>query len=459
MPRSVMGTTIVALATPTGVGGIAVIRVSGATALKVAMKITGKPIQSFKPRLAIHCPLLNKDQVEIDTGIVTYFKGPNSYTGEDVIEISCHGGYVLPGRIINSCMKAGCAPAAPGEFTKRAFLNGKIDLSQAEAVAEIISSKSELSQNISYKYLSGKFSNLINNMKDNLLSVISLIEAELDFSTDEISTTPNKTKIRMVDKVIEKGNALISTYSTGRLLKEGALVAITGNPNVGKSSLLNAIISEDRVIVTDVPGTTRDAIEVFYKINGLPVRFVDTAGIRDSDDEIEIRGVEISREFINRSDLVLWVFDVGFSLEEIENHISDPFFDAPFIPVLNKIDLLEPQDDYSDRSTNSLPHIHNTSALKGMGIKELTNEVYNKLISDTLITEPEMLLTNSRHRDAIEKCVEAISETRVLLIENIESDLIASRLRDGLFELDKILGITTADDILENIFSNFCVGK
>ena len=459
MPRSVMSSTIVALATPTGVGGIAVIRVSGATALKVAMKITGKPIQSFKPRLAIYCPLLNKDQVEIDTGIVTYFKGPNSYTGEDVIEISCHGGYVLPGRIINSCMKAGCVPAAPGEFTKRAFLNGKIDLSQAEAVAEIISSKSKLSQDISYKYLSGKFSKLINNMKDSLLSIISLIEAELDFSTDEISTTPNKTKIRMVDKVIEKGNALISTYSTGRLLKEGAIVTITGNPNVGKSSLLNAIISEDRVIVTDVPGTTRDAIEVFYKINGLPVRFVDTAGIRDSDDKIEIRGVEISREFINRSDLVLWVFDIGFSLEEIEKQISDPFFNAPFIPVLNKTDLLEPRNDYSDCSTNSLPHIYNTSALKGMGIKELINEVYNTLISDTLITEPEMLLTNSRHRDAIEKCLEAISETKVLLIENIESDLIASRLRDGLFELDKILGITTADDILENIFSNFCVGK
>lgn len=456
--RRIEPTTIVALSTPAGVGGIAVVRLTGPLSKQVAIRLTGLSPQRFKPRYSVFARLRDDQAEEIDHGIVTFFKAPHSYTGEDVLEVSSHGGAVIPARIIDACLASGCVPAQPGEFTRRAFLNGKMDLSQAEAVADVISASTALSQKVSHRILSGRFSELIHRMKQDLFQAVSLIEAELDFG-EEVPDTPAHRMSGLIDQVLSTTGALLDTYSTGRLLKEGAIVSIIGHPNVGKSSLLNALISEDRVIVTDQPGTTRDAVEVTYQIDGLPLRFVDTAGLRETADPVETRGIEFSHKFIHRSDLVLWVFEGTQTPENVRRTTANPFFQAPYIVVINKADLLSPRQRNGwnhhrfGRQTSLI-----VSALKNTGIDQLVDRVRSALFASGT-TDHEVILTNVRHKDALVRCASNLNQARDLLLQNRERDLVAFELREALTHLDTILGITTADDILNNIFATFCIGK
>ncbi|MEE9167819.1 MAG: tRNA uridine-5-carboxymethylaminomethyl(34) synthesis GTPase MnmE [Candidatus Neomarinimicrobiota bacterium] len=449
--------TIVALATPLGISGLAVIRISGQKSLNVAHQMAGLPKERFQPRYSLFCSLRNRDGQEIDHGLITFFKGPQSYTGEDVVEISCHGGTVIPQRIVETCLQFGCHPAGPGEFTRRAFLNGKMDLSQAEAVSDVIAAKTALGQKVSYRILSGKFSSLIHALKEELLHGVVLVEGELDFAADEVPPSTQKDKERVLSSVIETGKALLETYQTGRLLTHGAIVSIIGKPNVGKSTLLNALIAEERVIVSDAPGTTRDAVEVLYQIQGFPISFIDTAGLGRSHNPAEKRGIEFSREYIRKSDLVLWVFDSSDHNESWSRAVKHPFFEAPFLTVLNKADLLEGIFPASGPDGGDATPLF-VSALKGQGLDQLTQRIFRTLVSSDPSDE-EVLLTNARHKEALEACMDCVASANARLAEGREAEIVAFELREALSHLDRILGVTTAQDILDNIFSTFCVGK
>ncbi|MFQ6616643.1 MAG: tRNA uridine-5-carboxymethylaminomethyl(34) synthesis GTPase MnmE [Fidelibacterota bacterium] len=457
MPRA-DSATIVALSTPPGVGGIAVVRLTGSLSREVAAGLTGLDPKSFRPRFARFAPVRDPEGEEIDRAIVTFYQQPHSYTGEDVLEISVHGGMVIPARIIDACLALGCVPAEPGEFTRRAFLNGKMDLSQAEAVADVIAARTALSQKVSHRILTGRFSELIHTMKQDLFRAVSLMEAELDFG-DDVPETPSSRIAEMVNPIQSTGQALLDTYSTGRLLKEGAIVSIIGRPNVGKSSLLNALLSEERVIVTDQPGTTRDAVEVSYQIDGLPLRFVDTAGITDTADPVETRGIEFSHKFIHRSDLVLWVFEATDTPEGVYETASVPFFRAPHLTIINKADLLTPhqRNRWSAPLNGDLPPL-TVSALEKSGIDVLVDRIRATLFASGR-PDHELILTNARHKAALDGCTSNLQRAIDLLQQDRERDLVAFELREALGHLDAILGITTADDILNNIFATFCIGK
>ena len=449
--------TIVALATPSGVGGIAVIRISGPRALDVAASVSQKAPADFKPRHAVFTPLFDARGVEIDQVVVTYFSSPNSYTGEHVIEISSHGGYVVPQRILKVCFSLGCEPAMPGEFTKRAFLNGKMDLSQAEAVADLICAKTDIGRATSYKIMSGQFTNLINGLRQQLIDFLSVIEAELDFEPTEVPALSAKERLKCLEGVHGTVSGLLSTYETGRRIIHGAIVVIIGSPNVGKSSLLNAILSEERVIVSTTPGTTRDAVEVQYQINGLPVQIIDTAGIHETEDTIEARGLSIARSFMDKADLLLWVHDNTTPAPDFSFNLQTSPYGHTFIPVINKVDLISPQQKrlYIKSSSHMSPLF--VSALTGAGIAELVDAVGNLLAPAS--TDSEILLTNARHYECLSRCSESLHLASAGLNDGTPLDALALHVRTSLSSLNSILGVTSSDDIINNIFSTFCVGK
>tara|TARA_B100000315_G_scaffold260754_1_gene324862 strand:- start:18737 stop:20116 length:1380 start_codon:yes stop_codon:yes gene_type:complete len=452
--------TIVALSTPVGLGGIAVIRISGPACLNVLKQISHKNSDSFDDHVAVYTPFYSKDGIEIDRGIALYFKAPHSYTGEDVVELSTHGGFHVPKTIIETCLSIGCEPAGPGEFTKRAFLNGKLDLSQAEAVADVIMSKTVLSHKMNYRMLRGNYSQLIKKFKKKLFGLITLIEAELDFSDEEITSFDDNHKLGVINDLSKYCERLLSTFKTGRILNEGGKITIIGETNVGKSSLLNSVLLEDRIIVTDVPGTTRDSVEVSYTIDNIPVRFFDTAGLRETGDIIESSGIKKSKENARDSDLVLWVFDVSASdLKDIIKIIKKPFFSCDFIVVLNKADLVYQSElDKFHVGLNGMANVI-TSAKSGRGIELLLKEIKASLINNDLLSDDSVIMTNPRHKKALLLTLESLYTARKIITSKDSSDVLASVLREALWHLDFILGITTADDILNNIFSKFCIGK
>lgn len=331
---SFSASTVAALATPPGVGGISVIRISGPRSLAIATAISQKREAAFKPRYATSTPLFNQQGDEIDEGIITYFPAPHSYTGEHVVEISSHGGWVVPKTVLTACFSFGCERAAPGEFTKRAFMNGKMDLSQAEAVADLISAKTEIARATSYKIMSGRFTSLVEMLRQQLIDLLSVVEAELDFESTEVPELPPKERVHCLNSVLDTVNSLLETYKTGRRIMHGALVVIVGHPNVGKSSLLNAILSEERVIVSETPGTTRDAVEVQYQIDGMPVQIIDTVGERDTKSIIEARGHSIAQSFISKADLLLWVSDNTTSPRTFSQSLQSPLTSARLFLLL-----------------------------------------------------------------------------------------------------------------------------
>ena len=456
MSSNVGGPTVVAQATPPGISALAIVRLTGSKSLDIASLLSKKPFSSFKPGHTLLTYLYNSSGQPLDQVVITYYKAPNSYTGEDVVDISCHGGVSVPKSIITASIACGAVPAPPGEFTKRAFINGKLDLSQAEAVADIIRAKTERSQRVGVAALVGLLSNEITSLRDTLVSIIGKMEVELDFIDHESSLAR---PVEWTNKlVLLRGalSSLLNTFSGGRVFRDGAQVVITGNPNVGKSSLLNALVKEERVIVSGKPGTTTDAVDVHYDMCGVPVSFVDTAGIRKPNNSIESAGIDIAKNYLASASLVLWVWSVDSLPNNINSILSNPIFSAPFLVVINKSDLMHKNIPIELSSNNTYKHVL-VSVKSGHNVSTLLSSIKESLTKDFSTDQP--LLTNKRHEVSIGSSINSLDCALSAAKDGEPIELLLSDLRVALSHLDTILGITTPDHIINSVFDQFCVGK
>lgn len=435
--------TITAVATPHGTGGVGVIRISGEKAFDIIEKIFTNP--HFEPRKFNHGWIVDND-VQIDEVIVLPFFAPNSYTGENVMEIQCHGGINVVNNILKLVLKNGARMAEKGEFTKRAFLNKRMDLSQAEAVADIIHSKTSDFAKASVKNLSGVLKIKINEIRNNIFEVLSKITAGIDFPED-VKEPEYSYLIENFEKIISDINSVLSGAKTSNIFRQGASVAIIGKPNVGKSSLFNALLSLDRAIVTDIAGTTRDVIKETLDL-GIPVTLVDTAGIRETEENVvEKIGIEYSKQSIDEADLILFVYNAQEGLKPEDKEVLELLKDKNYILVANKSDLSK------DQSQNAL----NISALTGKGVNEL-KELLKQKICDI---EPENLefVTNTRQQECLSKAKRSIEQALLAAQINELQDLISIDVKSALLALDELTGELITDDILNNIFDHFCIGK
>lgn len=456
--------TIAAIATPIGIGGISVIRISGNRSFEIVELLLHEDVKLRDlPSHTIHYKKIfeaNSDKI-IDSALVSLFRNPHSYTGDDVIEISSHGGYYVSKKILEELFHAGARPAQPGEFTLRAFLNGKLDLSQAEAVADIIHSKSEKSHKASVEQLEGRLSQYVNELRSELLNLCSLLELELDFSQEGIELAKKEESIKRVEQIESKIYSMIKSYATGKLAREGVKVALAGRPNVGKSSLLNLLLGEERAIVSEIPGTTRDTIEESIMLDGLEFVFTDTAGLRDSIDIIEKEGIRRTIQNLQKADVVLFLVDssVPLSNEDVEmyNEISSLLKeDVHSLFVINKIDFRH--NSFSIQKLSQRDHVE-ISCKTYQGISELKKMLVKKAIPHHDSQATSVVVTNIRHKEALMKTLQSLQAARESLVSDLSSDFVAVDLRDALNYLGEIIGITTPDDILNNIFSKFCIGK
>lgn len=445
--------TIVAPATPYGIGGIAVVRLSGSQSLLIVNKLINNNRLGLKPRYATLVNIQDEDGVVIDESVVTFFKAPNSYTGEDSIEISCHGSPVVVDKIISTCCHFGARIAEPGEFTKRAFINGKMDLVQAEAVASLIHSQSEESSRLNLRLLHGELSKKLNAFQQSLIGAISKVEFELDISEDELQPDLNNQVSSLVKKQIKQIQALLSSYKQARLLNRGALVVIAGPPNVGKSTLLNTLSETDRAITSHLPGTTRDAIDVPLILDGVPINLVDTAGIRQTSEGIEREGVNRTFNYLKKAALIILVHDP----ELIETLYGDYPHGVPVLEIMNKVDLLTKTELESTQRTHSNRLF--LSAKTGFNVELLKQQIKASLgISSSL--SDNITITTSRQQRTLKHCFDKLNATAELLNSpRCAYELVSIELREALDAIGAILGQTTPDDILNNIFNQFCVGK
>lgn len=452
--------TITAIATPIGIGGISVIRISGDKAFAIADAVFqgAKPVNECHSHTVHYGAIVDSVSREtIDTVLLSLFRNPHSYTGEDVVEISSHGGYYVAQRILTALYHLGARPAQPGEFTLRSFLNGKIDLTQAEAVADIIHSKSEKSHKSSMELLSGKLSSLIHRLREDLLNICSLLELELDFSQEGIELTDKKNVIGRLEKIELTIHQLLSSYNEGRIVREGIRVALIGKPNAGKSSLLNVLLQEERAIVSHIAGTTRDTIEESIMLEGIEFVFQDTAGLRSSTDSLEIEGIKRTSKIIEASDIILLLVDcsVNPGPEDITfiKSITEQNTGKSIIPVLNKIDLKG--FDYASILLDAV----RISCVSHDGIDLLKKKLISVSIPQHDSSASSITITNVRHRDALENALTSINSAKTTIINGLGGDFASVDLRGALNYLGEIIGLTTPDDILNNIFSSFCIGK
>jgi len=448
--------TIAAISTPTGYGGIGIVRLSGKAAIEIADKI----FQSPKKKSLKHSPtnrilyghIVNPSSKEvIDEVLVSVMKAPYTYTKEDVIEINCHGGHVPLRRVLELVLKNGARLAQPGEFTQRAFLNGRIDLAQAEAVLDVINAMTEQSQKAAVEQLTGGLSGKIKMIQEKLLELTAFIEAYIDFPEEDIepmSLKDIKGKAFEIQQSLEK---LIDSSQYGLILREGLKTAIIGRPNVGKSSLLNALLEEDRAIVTEVPGTTRDVIEEYLNIKGLPVKVMDTAGIRKVEDIAEREGVRRSLKAMEEADLILIVLDGSEGLHDTDRELMEQSNSEKTILVINKTDL--PKKINLDLQKQLIE----VSALKGTGLDELKEKMAEAALKGKSISAN--IVTNIRHVNALRKALASIDSFIDEITKGAYPEFLSVELRDALDAIGEILGVTTSDDILNRIFSNFCIGK
>lgn len=460
--------TIAAISTAPGVGGIAVIRISGNQSIEIVSSIfkankKDVEIKTASAYQAIYGTIYECEE-EIDKVVVSLFRAPHSFTGEDVVEISCHGSIYIQQRILSLLINKGCRLATAGEFTQRAFFNGKMDLSQAEAVADLINSQTKAAHSVALNQMKGTFSNKLSLLREKLLHLVSLLELELDFGDhEELEFADRKELIQISNELHNEIKKLTSSFSTGNAIKNGIPVSIIGNTNVGKSTLLNHLIGEEKAIVSDIPGTTRDIIEDVVNINGISFRFIDTAGIRSTSDTIEKIGIERSYNAINHSQIVIWVIDgSNYEIGKI-NDIKQYLLESGkiIITVINKIDIATQQqlDTIKLHLSDTLNNILLISAKKEQYIEELTNLLYEKAgISEDI--NNDIIVNNVRHYEALQHSLESIERIIEGLNNNIPSDFIAQDARETIHYLSEITGgeITTPE-VLSNIFSKFCIGK
>jgi tRNA modification GTPase len=459
--------TIVALATPSGAGAIAIIRLSGTDAITLATEVfqsvSGKDITKQKTH-TIHLGHIVDNGKTYDQVLLSIFKGPNSYTGENVVEISCHGSTFIQQQIIQLLLRKGATMAKAGEFTLRAFLNGKLDLSQAEAVADLIASDNEASHQIAMQQMRGGFSNEIAKLREELLNFASLIELELDFAEEDVEFADRTAFHQLLERIEFVLKRLIDSFAVGNVIKNGIPVAIVGEPNVGKSTLLNALLNEERAIVSDIAGTTRDTIEDELVIEGIGFRFIDTAGIRETKDVVESIGIQKTFEKIEQAQVVLfildgrWMMEAG-SLEAVKiefEKIKNKFPLKPVVVIANKADLLSAEQKNNIQAT--IDNILFLSAKQKTGIDELKNTLLS-FVNTGALRNNETIVTNTRHYDSLLKALEEIQKVKWGLDAGISSDLMAIDIRSALHYFGEITGEVTNDELLGNIFANFCIGK
>ena len=395
----------------------------------------------------------------IDEVLVSYFKAPKSYTTENMCEINSHGGNIVLKKILELCLKNGAELAEPGEFTKRAFLNGRIDLLQAESVIDIINAKSDKELKTGVKQLEGFLSNEIAKIKQEILDVMVNIEVAIDYPEYDVDEVTNKQISDMLDSVEKKLKRLESSFDNGKIIKEGIKTAIVGKPNAGKSSLLNAILKEDRAIVTEIEGTTRDTIEEFVTINGIPLKLVDTAGIRKAKDEVEKIGIYKSREIAKEADLIIAIFDSSKDLTDEDIEILNLIKGKKVIILLNKIDLNSKIDENDSRLLDVSRDIIKVSALNNLGIDKLYEKITDLFNLDQINLDNEVLITNLRQKNLITKAIEHIQETKNTMSNNMPLDIVAISIKEILEDLGSITGDEVSEDIIDEIFSKFCLGK
>jgi len=495
--------TIIALATPSGIGAIGVIRLSGADAISLVNEVFGGKDLSIQHTHTIHFGTIKDGKQVLDEVLVSIFIGPRSYTRENVVEISTHGSAFIIESIIKLLIRKGARPANPGEFTLRAFLNGQLDLSQAEAVADLIASNSQASHQIAMQQMRGGFSSELQHLRDQLIHFASMIELELDFGEEDVEFANRddlKGLIYQIQRILHR---LIQSFEQGNVMKNGVPVVIAGKPNVGKSTLLNALLNEERAIVSEIAGTTRDTVEDHMIIGGINFRFIDTAGIRDTADIIEAKGVQRTHEKISQAKLIIYLIDPEQDVKEIEEQLKYlNELNIPFLTVLNKQDLVSPE--FEDRlsvigyqlsgsknsnsspdnrqqptdnnslsvqpsnqqpttnqlttnqlTTNQLTFI---SAKNKTGIEELKSEILRKVNLHSINTD-DVLVSNIRHLKALQKTEESLNRVLQNIDQPITSDFLASDIKQALYYLGEITGQVTTDDLLETIFSKFCIGK
>ncbi|MCF6279056.1 MAG: tRNA uridine-5-carboxymethylaminomethyl(34) synthesis GTPase MnmE [Flavobacteriaceae bacterium] len=458
--------TIIALATPSGIGAIAVIRLSGKDAIKLVAnhfqsKYGSKDLTNVKSHTIHLGSIVDKNRV-IDEVLVSIFKNPNSYTGENVVEINCHGSIYIQQEIIQLFLRNGCRTATNGEYTLRAFTNGKLDLTQAEAVADLIASDSKASHQIALQQMRGGFSSEIEKLRQELLNFASLVELELDFSEEDVEFADRTEFKRLVDKLSVILKKLIDSFAIGNVFKNGIPVAIIGEPNVGKSTLLNALLNEEKAIVSDIAGTTRDAIEDEISIDGVTFRFIDTAGIRDTKDVIENIGIKKTYSTIEKAQLVLSLIDaVKMKREKLKvkteiDRLQEKYKDKKILVILNKTDLLSDVEIQSLKIKNQKCIL--ISSKEKTGINALKKEL-TSLVNIGILSNNQNIVSNSRHFEALTNALKSIKEVEKGMELNISLDLIAIDIRQALFYLGEITGAVTTDDLLGNIFANFCIGK
>lgn len=454
--------TIAAISTVLGEGGISIIRISGDKSLHIANKIfkgvNGKDLMDMRPYSMRYGHIMELETGDIlDEVLVSYMKAPRSFTAEDTIEINCHGGVTPTKKILQEVIKAGARVAEPGEFTKRAFLNGRIDLAQAEAVIDIIRSKTDLSMKSAVKQSSGVISKEIGGIRNKLLQVIAHIEATVDFPEEDLEeATGNEVKdtLKEVESEIDR---LLATAEEGKLIREGLNVVIVGKPNVGKSSLLNSLLKENRAIVTEVAGTTRDVIEEYINLDGIPIKIIDTAGIRETDDIVEKIGVEKSKEKISEADLIILMLDSSRELDEEDKEIINYVKDKKHVVLLNKSDLSGKIKEDTLENMN-LKNLIKVSAKTGYGLSEL-KEFIKQLFFNGEVNTGSILITNTRHKEALIRAKESCNAAVYTLNNTLAIDLASIDIRNAWLKLGEITGDTLEEDIIDKIFSEFCLGK
>ena len=453
--------TICAIATPAGMGATAMIRISGSEAFGIAGILFSEKSgfteqEANRAKLATIYDKINiSEQSILDQVVVTKFAAPHSFTGEDVVEISCHGSLYIQHRILELLLSYGCRMAEPGEFTQRAFLNGKLDLPQAEAIADLVEAQSESAHHNAMQQLQGELSNKMAKLRDELMQLASLLELELDFSEEDVEFADRTALYDLLGQIRTEVDKLLQSYQWGTMLKNGIPVAIVGEPNVGKSTLLNALLQRERAIVSDIPGTTRDTIEDTFILHGTLFRFIDTAGIRESCDTIERLGIERSLETIRKAAIVLWIFDSRKTIQEVKTEIANTtrsigLGDKKLILIGNKTDLASNISEQSET-------IHYISAKQGENLNSVLTEI-ERFVEEHNIRDAT-LLTNARHQSLLKEIRKAIERTEVGLQQQMPTDLVAEDVRVALHHIGELTGSIATDDILNNIFGKFCIGK
>ncbi|WP_314895428.1 tRNA uridine-5-carboxymethylaminomethyl(34) synthesis GTPase MnmE [uncultured Capnocytophaga sp.] len=461
--------TIVALATATGVGAISVIRLSGKEAIELADKVfktlNGKPL-SEAPSHTVHLGTIKSENQVIDECLATIFKGKKSYTGEPVVEFSCHGSAYITQEVIKLCLANGARLAQAGEFTKRAFLNGKLALNQAEAVADLIASDSKASHQVALQQMRGGFTSEIEDLRQELLNFASLIELELDFSEEDVEFADRSQFEQLLKRIKTTLQTLIQSFSAGNAIKNGIPVAIVGKPNAGKSTLLNTLLNEERAIVSDIAGTTRDTIEETLHIDGFTFRFIDTAGIRDTKDQIEAIGVEKAKEKIKKAQLILYLYnEKENTTDEVIHFVTENYHkEAKFILLHNKIeDLQEVITPFDNEILASIPEEYifsqlRISAKENINIDEL-KKILSLYVKNLSPSAGNTIITNIRHYEALNNALQALEKVEEGMQIHLSGDLLAIDIRETLYHLGSITGAVSNDELLGNIFSRFCIGK